>query len=42
MIELNENEYLDKIVDIIINNIIDYIVQYLKNKDLDKYIIFKN
>ena len=40
MIELNENEYLDKIVDIIINNIIDYIVQYLKNKDLDKYIIF--
>ena len=40
MIELDENEYLDKIVNIIIDNIIEYIVQYLKNKNLDKYIIF--
>ena len=40
MIELDENEYLDKIVNIIIDNIIEYIVHYLKNKNLDKYIIF--
>lgn len=40
MLELNDNEYLDKIANIIVDNIIEYIVQYLKNKNLDKYIIY--
>ena len=40
MIELEENEYIEKVSDIILDNIINHIVEYLKNKNLDKYIIF--
>lgn len=40
MIEMKEEEYIEKVYDIILDNIINHIVEYLKNKNLDKYIIF--
>ena len=40
MIEMEEADYIEKVSDIILDNIINHIVEYLKNKNLDKYIIF--
>ncbi len=40
MIDLNEDEYIEKVSDIIMENIINYVIEYLKKKNLDKYIIF--
>ncbi len=40
MMDLNEDEYIEKVSDIIMENIINYVIEYLKKKNLDKYIIF--
>jgi uridine kinase len=40
MIDMKEDEYIEKVSDIILDSIINHIVEYLKNKNLDKYIIF--
>jgi hypothetical protein len=40
MIDMEEADYIEKVSDIIMDNIINHIVEYLKNKNLDKYIIF--
>jgi hypothetical protein len=37
---MKEDEYIEKVSDIILDNIINHIVEYLKNKNLEKYIIF--
>jgi hypothetical protein len=38
--ELKENEYNEKVTDRLFDEIIKYIVEFLKNKNLDKYIVY--
>ncbi len=40
LIDLEEKEFIEKNLDKIFNEIIQYIIQYLKDKNLDKYIVY--